>query len=184
VKKLEYIYGIDLLIKAFAIVLKEHVSKGNSSDIKLVIVGDGSLKSELELLVIELGLSDVVNFVASIPNDMVPQYINEMDVFVVPSRIESFGVAVIEALACERPCIVANTGGLPEVVLNTQTGIVVDYESESAIAKAIIELINNPQKAIDMGVSGRKDMLAKYSDEYAVSNMIAVYHKFHLNNAQ
>ena len=184
VKKLEFIYGVDLLIKAFAIALNQLSDKDNCKFLKLVIVGEGSLKGELEALSHELGISDYVDFVGAVSNDIVPQYINKIDVFVVPSRIESFGVAVIEALGCERPCIVSNTGGLPEVVEHLKTGLVVDCESESAIAEAILTLIHNRNMAINMGSSGRKDVLDKYANEYVIINMIDVYRKFYLNNEQ
>jgi len=181
VKRLEHKYGIDLLIEAFAEIVhqkKQGVILSNSA-VKLVIVGDGSLERELKALTQTLQLSESVDFVGAIENDQVPQYINQMDIFVVPSRIESFGVAAIEALACQRPCIVANTGGLPEVISDQETGMVASYESISSIVKSINWLLENKEQAIDMGIKGREDVLSKYSQKAAVITMTALYRTFY-----
>ena len=177
VKRLEHKYGIDLLINAFADT-KQHFLKTNSdigAKLKLMIVGDGSLESELIELTKDLKISEQVEFVGAVDNSQVPDYINKMDVFVVPSRIESFGVAAIEALACERPCIVANTGGLPEVVNDKRTGIVAEYESIQSLVESVIEVVENQQFAIEMGINGRKDVITKYSQQAAVSAMTDLY---------
>jgi glycosyltransferase involved in cell wall biosynthesis len=181
VKRLEHKYGLDLLIKAFAEVKKYYTSHNPelSSKLKLTIVGDGSLESELTQLSQDLNIAEQVEFVGAVENTQVPKYINNMDVFVVPSRIESFGVAAIEALACERPCIVANTGGLPEVITDKVTGIVASYESINSLVESIIWVIENQAQAINMGEKGREDVLAKYSQQAAITTMTNLYRSFY-----
>ena len=144
VKKLEKKYGIDLLIKGFALAQEQLRSQKefDECELKLVIVGDGSLENELKELAAENNILTQTTFVGLVENNQVVNYINEMDIFVVPSRIESFGVSAIEALGCERPCIVADTGGLPEVIRHENTGIVVEAESAHAIASAIVYFVN------------------------------------------
>jgi glycosyltransferase involved in cell wall biosynthesis len=183
VKTLEHRYGIDLLLNAFAQV-KAILKKNNSKKvIKLVVVGGGHLESELKKLALKLNIEADVDFVGRVDNSLVVDYINKMDIFVVPSRIESFGVAAVEALACERPCIVANTGGLPEVIIDGETGLVVEAESANAIALSIVYLINNPDKAIEMGISGRLDVIHKYDEFHTVQKMIELYKTFISKNS-
>ncbi len=177
VKRLEHKYGIDILINAFAQLLDvvKHKQNLQTHEVNLMIVGDGSLELELKSLAKQLGVQNQVNFVGAVDNSVVPKYINQMDIFVVPSRIESFGVAAIEALACERPCIVANTGGLPEVIKADETGIVVEQNSEKQFVEAIIGLLENKDRAIAMGINGRTDVLAKYSQQAALNTMTTLY---------
>ncbi|NMP32960.1 glycosyltransferase family 4 protein [Thalassotalea sp. M1531] len=181
VKRLEYKYGIDLLIDAFA-ALKSHyrdIDRSFAAKLKLMIVGDGSLENELIVQCDKLNIYEDVEFVGAVNNNQVPDYIDQIDLFVVPSRIESFGVAAIEALACERPCIVANTGGLPEVVINKNTGLVCDYESAESIAQCLIWAIENPQLVVEMGKQGREDVLRKYSQQAAIDIMKKEYIAFY-----
>jgi glycosyltransferase involved in cell wall biosynthesis len=184
VKRLEHKYGVDLLIEGFAIAetqLKLHKEHENIQ-LKLIIVGDGSLECELKKIARTRGVLDKTNFAGAVENHQVARYINEMDIFVVPSRIESFGVAAIEALGCERPCIVANTGGLPEVILNGKTGLVVDAESAEAIASAIVYCINNKTAAINMGIKGRESVMQNYTESAALDTMVNLYHQFDKKN--
>lgn len=178
VKKLEHKYGMDILINAFALVQQQCQQK----EIRLLIVGDGSLEGELKEIAKLHKIIKQVSFVGVVPNTEVPSYINEIDIFVVPSRIESFGVAAIEALGCERPCIVTNVGGLPEVIIDEVTGVVVESESEIALAKAIISFIENQALAIELGVKGRTDVLQKYSEPATLDIMVNLYKKFHSNH--
>lgn len=185
VKKLERKYGIDLLIKGFSLAQEQLKSQKEYSEceLKLIIVGDGSLEYELKELAVKNSVLEQTNFVGVVENSQVTHYINEMDIFVVPSRIESFGVSAIEALACERPCIVANTGGLPEVIKNGKTGRVVEAESAKAIASAIVYFINNKAEVINMGIKGRESVMDKYTESKALDVMVNLYHQFDKNNA-
>jgi glycosyltransferase involved in cell wall biosynthesis len=184
VKRLEHKYGIDLLIESFAIAETQLKSNKEHENIqlKLIIVGDGSLEGELKKIARARGVLEQTNFTGAVENHQVARYINKMDIFVVPSRIESFGVAAIEALSCERPCIVANTGGLPEVILNGKTGLVVDAESAEAIASAIVYCINNKTAVINMGIKGRESVMQNYTESAALDTMINLYHQFDKKN--
>lgn len=138
VKKLEIIYGIDILILAFAKLINL------DKNFKLMIVGDGTQKSYLEELCAELKISDKVSFVDAVPNIEVPSYLNEMDVFAVPSRSESFGVAAIEAMAAGVPVVVSNVGGLPEVVDFGNCGLIFQSESIDDLYEQLSVLLTNP----------------------------------------
>jgi len=176
VKKLEDIYGIEYLIKAFAILLNEKniIDKLNKK-IKLIIVGKGKKRSYLEELAKELGIAELTNFVGVIQYNEVPNYLNTFDIFCAPSIRESFGVAVIEASACELPVIVSDVGGLPEVVDNGETGYVVPSKDPEAIADKLYELIFDQDKRKVMGQKGRKKVEQLYDWKKNVDKMEEIY---------
>lgn len=173
VKRLEHKYGIDILIKSFAQVMSHYQEVDNSiaNKLQLLIVGDGSKKAEYYELTKELGLSSQCIFQSAIPNEEVPAIINTIDIFTVCSRIESFGVAAIEASACNRPCVVSNVGGLPEVVSNDHTGIIVTSESVNEFSQAIIRLIDDPTTAIELGLQARAFVESQYSEPQTLKTM-------------
>jgi len=173
VKRLEHKYGIDILIKSFAQVMSHYQEVDNSiaNMLQLLIVGDGSKKTEYYDLARELELASHCIFQSAIPNEEVPAMIDTIDIFAVCSRIESFGVAAIEASACNRPCIVSNVGGLPEVVSNNHTGIIVTSESVSEFTQAIIRLIDEPTTAIELGQQARAFVESQYSEPQALKIM-------------
>ena len=171
VKSLEYIYGIDILIKAF----KYLYDKYPKLSLKLLIVGKGSLKKELEKLVKELSLQSVTSFTGTINHDLVPKYHNMIDVAVYLSREESFGVAVLESCSVSKPVVVSNAGGLPEVVVDNKTGFVVEKEDYISAAKKIEKLILNPDLRKKMGENGRKRVMNEYCWDKNVNQMIDIY---------
>jgi glycosyltransferase involved in cell wall biosynthesis len=178
VKTLRPKYGIDILIKAFNIVQKDH------SNITLDIAGIGYQLEELKKLTINLNLEDKVKFLGWIENDDVPKILNTFDIYVAPSTLdsESFGVAILEASACEIPVIVSDVGGLPEVVNHNETGIVIERNNVNALADAIKKLIVAPPEVRSiMGRNGRKNVLDNYEWESCVEKMKSIY-KNHSHN--
>ncbi len=171
VKSLEKIYGVEYLIKAFKIVLDKH----KNLPLRLLIVGGGSLKKSLISLTKELKIDDKVKFVGKIPYYDVCIYHNIIDISVFLSLSESFGVAVVEASACEKPVVVSNVGGLPEVVDNGLTGFVVPVKSEKKAAEAIEKLILNRDLRVKMGKNGRKKVEELYNWNNNFRDMNNVY---------
>lgn len=171
VKALSDKYGIRDLINAFATINTKF------SNSELLIVGDGPQKSEYEQLTRELKIDNVTTFTGRVPNDKVPEYINKMDVFGVPSTedSESFGVAAVESMACGVPVVVSNVGGLPEVVLEGKTGYVVPKENPEELAKAIFSLIENKEKSIEMGLAGIEHVKANYNWIDNANGMLDLY---------
>ena len=178
VKKLAYKYGIDILLKAFALA---RVAIADSPDLakklRLIIVGDGRQRQELESLAQKLKIQDVTQFIGAVPHDRVPDYLNQMDIYVAASRLdsESFGVAVLEASACGLPVVVSNVGGLPEVVQDRVTGYIAPRENVEATAKAILQLIKNPGDRLGFGTAGRQLVLDRYVWDENVELMREVY---------
>lgn len=149
--------GIDTTIKAFEKVLKTHPSS------RYVIVGDGEQKEELQQLVGDLGIGDSVQFVGPVPHDhpALIHYYNACDVFAHPSKtekfnVEGFGIVFLEANACGKPVIGSLSGGIPNAVVDGETGILVEERNPQALADAINKLFNNPDLAAKMGKKGRQ----------------------------
>jgi len=171
VKALSDKYGIADLIKAFA---KIHPTYPN---FQLLIVGDGPQRAEYEALVKTLGLDGVTTFTGRVPNNEVPNYINQMNLFAVPSTedSESFGVAAVESMACGVPVVVSNVGGLPEVVLEGKTGYVVEKENPDQLADAFLKLIENPKTLHEMGLAGIEHVKANYNWIDNANGMLKLY---------
>jgi L-malate glycosyltransferase len=171
VKALSDKYGIADLIKAFA---KIHESYSTH---RLLIVGDGPQRAEYESLVKTLGIDSVTTFTGRVPNDKVPDYINKMNIFAVPSTedSESFGVAAVESMACGVPVVVSNVGGLPEVVLEGKTGYVVKKENPAKLAAAFLKLIENPDTRNEMGLNGIEHVKANYNWTDNANGMLNLY---------
>ena len=170
VKYLEPIYDIPLLIKAFSIVYKNEEIKPI-----LEIYGDGSLKKELIALTQELAVKDDVHFNGTIPNTQVPDVLNSFDVFVNCSKAESFGVAVVEAMACKIPVIVTDTEGFKEVVVDGKTGIVLKDRKPETMADALTLLLHDKELSSEMGENGRKRVLDIYDWDKNVTLMENLY---------
>jgi L-malate glycosyltransferase len=185
VKSLEGIYGIDVLIRSFA---DFYAGASNHKALKLKIYGEGSQKAALIDLTHRLKVGKAVSFEGAIKHDEVPGALSELDVFCALSREESFGVAAIEASACELPVIVSDAGGLPEVIVDGETGFVVPREDTGACARALEKLFDDEKLRLKFGRNGRRRVLDKYNWELSLSTMLAVYqeaiHRFDMSRTQ
>lgn len=174
VKTLEEVYSVDYLIKAFSIA--KHTYSGLKR-LKLLIVGDGSLKNQLIKLVAELGIDRDVMFLGSVPHADVPKILNCLSVYVAISLRESFGVAVLEASACGIPVIVSDVGGLNEVVKDCVTGFIVPARNPQATADAILKLIEDGEIREQMGKNGRNFVLKNYEWNENATRMEKLYER-------
>ncbi len=171
IKSLEEIYGIRYLIEAFKI-LKD---KFPNNKLKLLLVGGGTKEKEYKQLAMQLGLTDDVTFTGLIPYSEVANYHRLIDIYVAVSLSESFGVAVLEASACEKPVVVSNVGGLPEVVRDGETGFIIEPSNAKATASAIETLLLDKNLRKTFGANGRKMVLELYDWEMNISKMISTY---------
>ncbi|MDR1564499.1 MAG: glycosyltransferase [Oscillospiraceae bacterium] len=158
VKKLEEHYGIQFLLKAFAILCSEY------DNLELRIAGYGPMEAELKQLAEELGIGSKVLWLGFVsPQEEVIKLIQGLDIAAVPSLSESFGVSAIEASACGIPVVASNVGGLPETVLEGATGLLVPPSDEKALATALKKLIESPELRRSMGERGRAFVCENYS---------------------
>lgn len=154
-------YGIDTLIEGFNIFRNRHPD----GDFRLEIAGTGPQEEDLRALVKDLGLEDMVVFLGFIPTEEVVVAFNRMDVTVIPSLIESFGVSAVEAQACGTPVIASNVGGLPEATHPGVTSILIEPQNPTMIADALDELYLDPKKLETMSEACRPFVLDHYNIE-------------------
>ena len=177
IKAIEDKYGIKYIIEAAAI-LKQRIT---DKKLKVLLIGPGTKIGHYREVVRSLGLEDTVELTGRIPFNEVSDYHNLLDVFLNVSvdDSESFGVAVVEALACETPVIVSDVGGLKEVVDHGEYGIVVRKKNPEDIANAVERIINDDAYVKAITEKGRQHVLKKYDFNVCLDKMIHIY-KTHL----
>jgi glycosyltransferase involved in cell wall biosynthesis len=170
VKLLTPKYGVDLLLRAFAAL---------PDTCRLLIVGDGPQRAELEALAHELGIAARTEFTGAVAHADVPSFLNRLDIYAAPSRLdsESFGVAVIEASACALPVVVSDAGGLPEVVRDGETGLVVPRDDVPALQAALQRLVLDPDLRDVLGRGGRMRVERQYGWAHCVDLMERCYRR-------
>lgn len=183
VKGLEEKYGVSDLIVAFSKVLqKVKAQKYKKTKITLYIYGEGSQRKKLEDLIQKLDLQESVFLKGKIKNDLVPNVLNGFDLFCVTSKLESFGVSVVEAMACGVPVIASAADGFKEIIDNNRTGIIVPIGDTEKIATAIIEMMNNKEKREKIAQNALLEVNAKYNINDNIESMITLYDNIIVKN--
>lgn len=173
VKTLRPKYGIDVLIRAVDIVIKNNPDR----KIRLEIYGEGPQKDELVELTESLGIKDKVSFKGFVQNCQLPEIYNSVSVSVSVSNSESFGVVAVEAMACGCPVITSDADGFTEVVVDGKTGIIVPKRDIKATSAAIQKFIDNPDLRDTMGKAGRKRVISLYDWNNNVDKMVDIYQR-------
>jgi glycogen(starch) synthase len=163
--------GFDLALTAFASVVKRF------PDLRLVMAGDGPERTRLANQAAEMGLKDSIDFLGWVAPKNVPALINTATVVVMPSRAESLPMVALQAAQMARPVVGTRVGGLPEVVIDQQTGLLVGNENPEALAKAIVFLLGHPEKAAQMGQAARDRMQGNFDWERHVNAYDRLYRK-------
>lgn len=146
--------------------------KQTRQDFKVFIVGDGPLRAELTQRVKELGLTEYVEFLG-VRRD-VAQLMSAADVFVLSSAWEGFGLVVAEAMACERPVVATDCGGVKEVV--GDAGKIVPIRNAPVLAEAIDKVLDmNEEELISIGYRAREQIVEKYSLEANTNKYLELY---------
>jgi glycosyltransferase involved in cell wall biosynthesis len=170
VGRLEKIKGHEFLIRSFAEVLKNH------PDVFLVIIGeDWGEKARLKELVGSLKLKDKVIFTGFLSHAQMPDAYVAADIFVNPSEHESFGIVILEAMACKRPCIATKVGAVSEIIDEKKTGLLVDYGNRKQLVLAMLDLLNNDDLQRKMGEKGRQRVIENFTWEKIGEDYIRVY---------
>ncbi len=169
IKPLETLYNINILIKSFASLSKKY------NNLKLLIIGEGNESDDLKLMCKDLHIEKNVTFTGRVPFAEISNYFNMIDVLANLSEYESFGVSVIEAMACEKAVVVTNVGGLKEVVANDSIGTKVAIGDVEGTTAAIEQLILNKSLCKTIGKNAREHVLKLYNWENNLEEMIKVY---------
>ena len=137
VSRLEPIKGMDLVVPAFAEVLKRF------PEVRLLVVGDGSLRATMEQQAEELGCADRITWVGRQPQEELAQWYGQMNIVLMPSRSEGFGLTAIEAMANGCVMVASNVGGLPEVVRDGVCGLLHRTEDVHDMAEKACALLDD-----------------------------------------
>lgn len=159
--------GIQFLIRALPKI------KSEFPDVELEIVGDGPHKKALVNEVKKLKLSSTVDFVGFVSD--VEKELLTADIYVQPSLSESFGLAIIQAMNVGLPIVATHTGGIPEVVTQGKSGILVASEDPKALSDAILDLMRQPAKAKEMGKTARGEVKLKFDLSDMVGELEDIY---------
>ncbi len=143
------------------------------AQITFLIVGDGILRKELEQKVNDLNIVSHVIFTGK--RDDVPDLLSIMDMVVLSSKIrEGMPISIIEAMACSKPVVATNIGGVPEVVKDGETGLLVPAKSSFALASAITRLLKDKEYAVALGEAGKK-RVEQFSSKIMAEKIEEIY---------
>lgn len=161
--------GFDVAMEAFASTLDRFPNA------RLVLLGEGTARSALERQAMRLGMYESVRFVPRVAPDQVFSWINRATLVLVPSRSEPFGMVALEAGLMARPVVGSDVGGLAEILVHEETGILVPTEDSDSMAEAIVSLIDRPAAAVRMGCEARKRVTETFSLERCVESYDVLY---------
>jgi glycogen(starch) synthase len=161
--------GIRFLLQAAAQL------KPRFPDLKVVLAGDGFERPALVRLAEDLGMGSDVTFLGWIPNTDLPPYYRAAAVSVIPSLEEGFGIPAAEAMGCEVAVVASDAGGLPEVVEDGVTGLVVPRGDSTALAQAIGSLLADPERRRAMGQAGRARALRLFDWDRSAEQFEQLY---------
>ena len=144
-------------------------------DARLVMVGDGPERSACEYRAEQLEVKDYVSFPGKRSN--IADYLAVADVFLLPSKSESFGLAALEAQACEVPVIASRLGGIPEVVTDNETGFLSDLGDTEKMSDDVMKLLNDPDMRIAFGKKARELAISRYDSRKIIPRYMNFYEK-------
>ena len=147
--------GIEFLLQAGPKILGQHPS------CRFLLVGTGPLQSQLEELAKSLEIQHSVIFAG--PQTDIPSILAGMDIFVLPSLQEGLGVSVLEAMAAGKPIVASRVGGLPESVVQGETGFLVKPENADELAGSLLRLLDDPALCTRLGQAGKERVATHFS---------------------
>ncbi|MEM1509821.1 MAG: glycosyltransferase family 4 protein [Thermofilaceae archaeon] len=165
-----YDKGVDVLVNAARMVLSKR------DDVKFVVAGDGPMRAQLMDLARYFGLGEKILFTGRLSDDELYKVMKIADVVAIPSRYEPFGIVALEAMAAAKPIVASKVGGLSELVVDNETGIVVPPEDSPALAEAIERVLNDPRSQ-EMGYRGRRRVEELYRWGQIISHLLATYER-------
>lgn len=140
---------------------------------RLLLVGDGPERGKLDRACRESGLCDDITFLGSLP--LIEEVLVGADLFLLPSEHESFGLSALEAMACEVPVIASAAGGLPEVVVDGETGFLRPVGDVESMAAAALELLEDPRRLREFGAAGRERAVTVFDQDRVVGQYRDLY---------
>lgn len=138
-----------------------------NSDLRFLIVGEGSLRNEIGRYLEEKNLNDKVKLTGWAPHDKIPNYLNELKLLVLPSYTEGLPNIMLEAMACGTPVLATPVGAIPDIIKDGKNGFIMENNSSERIAKNVIRALNYPN--LDKIVKNARELAEKkFTYEVAV----------------
>lgn len=174
--RLHQVKGIDTILKAAKILFDKNIN------FVLNIGGNGKEKEKdrLTKLTENLGVEKICHFVYDIPDKK--DYLENLSIFVAPSRSEAFGINICEAMERSLPVVSTDVGGIPEIIDNNETGILCETDNAKDLADNLEKLINNFELRKNLGNNGRKKVEELFDREIAIKEHIDLYKSMIENN--
>jgi glycosyltransferase involved in cell wall biosynthesis len=160
--------GVRYLVEAFA-TLKRRYGDG----VSLSIAGEGPERDRLAALAARLGIG--VDWRGWLQHNDVPAFLQGLDIFVLPSVYEGFGIAAVEAAASGLPVVASDVHGIPDVVSDGETGLLVPAKDASALAQAITRLVEDDALRRRLGEAGRRYVAQRYDWRANTAQMELIY---------
>lgn len=160
--------GQDVLLRAFQAVGNRH------PEVDLLFAGDGRERARYERLAVGLGIEKKVCFLGLVPPEEVRRLLAGCEMLVQPSRSEAFGIALLEAMAAGKPVVATRVGGIPELVAEGQTGLLVSPEDPRTLSEAICTLLDDRSLASRLGSKAR-EVARDYGWDRIAERYIAAY---------
>lgn len=158
---------VDDVVKIFALIADKIPSK-------LLLIGDGPERTNIELLCRETGVCDRITFLGK--QEQIEEILSVCDLFLLPSETESFGLAALEAMACEVPVISTNTGGIPEVNIEGVTGFLSDVGDIESMAKNALYILSD-----DSILRKFKSNALKQAQSFHIDKILPMYEHVYRN---
>jgi len=161
--------GQEEFIRAIPMLLEHH------PDVHFVIAGDETqgqfgFKKKLQDLSAELGVSDKIQFLPF--TNAVPEFMSAIDLFILPSHTETFGFVLVEALAMGKAIVATRSGGVPEIITDGATGLLVPPRDVSALAGAIMRVLNDHQLCSAFSLAARADALKRFDVVLCIDQLV------------
>lgn len=183
ISRLDYWKNPDYALKAFH---KFLYLNGGIESVKMLVIGDGVLRSELEQLVQKFDLTDKVKFVGSIKNELVPNFMSVSDIVITTSLVSNMSRSVQEAMACGKPVVTFNSGGTGRTIIDGETGLLVTPGDIDEFAQKLQILCRDTELRNKLGQNARKFIIKNRSWESRIKIELSVYESLlvtkHRNN--
>jgi len=167
IARLSDVKGQDILVKSMSKVVQAN------KDAQLLLIGEGKLEKSLKELVKSLNIQNNVFFLSG--HNRLEDYYRILDVFVMPSRQEGLGLSVMEAQASGLAVVASKVGGMVSLIEHNKTGIFVEPDNVKGLASALISLLDNESKRIELGRTAYEFALKNYSKEIMIDKTLDVY---------
>jgi D-inositol-3-phosphate glycosyltransferase len=147
------------------------------TDLHFVIAGEETkgqqgFRKSLEALSQQLGVTDYIQFLPF--TKAVPEFLSALDIFVLPSHTETFGFVLVEAMAMGKAIIATNSGGVPEIITNGSTGLLIPPQNVSALAEALLKLLNDDHLRSKFSQEARTDALKRFDIAHSIDKLVGL----------